>query len=696
MMLNDENVIISGEIVIEGVSHIVKNKFVKCNSHLNSKSWNTTESLNRCPDCFIGEKFRYPDPKNKNIFTLKSFDDNKYIFECGHYVTNYVFNDLQLIEQYSINKSYTMKLKKTKTFSVSKNTDAVTLEGIEYPIANLLKSGIVNQTIVLLGHDELWHEIDVLNLGGDNSDLTNFKNFVELANLKLSDLIPLKKPEPKNYDVTHDDHVALSEEFPQFDYIKIGKLCSYYGKKSSVYVLRQDLRICTERNLTIEQWIEQMENLNKKTMDNINRSRDRIIQLGKIGFKQNAKKEFEFDGFIVTQNSVDNDTDEVWNSFLSMVPTPTPTPTNQIDIETVINQETTTNEPQPAPAPAEPLPAKKPVSLQTIGSLTPDRITDLSGLTEQQHEIVKQNPFIAVTDKKSLETAKKQRAVLLKASTAIDGTSGIQATAKKYLNTFKTTLDNFLSSTAKITREAYDKQNAEIVKYENAEALRIAEEQRLKVEKINGRTNRLFNVPMVFNGTVYQIGTLYILPSQIENATDDEFELLFNQAVSIKNALDAAAEIEKNKDAEIAELQRKLAQLTGATVETPVEMAVINKPTNNGPTETTIANYTPAPVSETPASQTAAPATNKRFKASTDYFMPTPENTILNRFDLDHVELIQAEPINPAFIKCRAYFVEGNRKVAEQIQSILDDTDVTVKKSVRITQLCEILLNQPC
>ncbi len=618
-----------------------------------------------------------------------------------------------------------MKLKKTKTFSVSNNTDIVTLEGIEYPIANLLKSGIVNQTIVLLGHDELWHEIDVLNLGGDNSDLTNFKNFVELANLKLSDLIPLKKPEPKNYDVIHDDHVALSEEFPQFDYIKIGKLCSYYGKKSSVYLLRQDLRICTERNITIEQWIEQMENLNKKTMDNINRSRDRIIQLGKIGFKQNAKKEFEFDGFIVTQNSVDNDTDEVWNSFLSMVPTPT----NQIDIETVINEvepatgqreeavrfiSVVKNNPEPfkesntdvtsttTPAPAEPLPAKKPVSLQTISSLTPDRITDLSGLTEQQHEIVKQNPFIAVTDKKSLETAKKQRAVLLKASTAIDGTSGIQATAKKYLNTFKATLDNFLSSTAKITREAYDKQNAEIVKYENAEALRIAEEQRLKVEKINGRTNRLFNVPMVFNGTVYQIGTLYILPSQIENATDDEFELLFNQAVAIKNALDAASEIEKNKDAEIAELKRKLAELTGTSLETPV--------INNEPTETTndipvIPAQTPAPISETPSkvseittsdTKNTAPATNKRFKANSEYFMPKPENTILNRFDLDHVELIQAEPINPAFIKCRAYFVEGNRKVAEQIQSILNDTDVTVKKSVRITQLCEILLNQPC
>lgn len=609
-----------------------------------------------------------------------------------------------------------MKLKKTKTFSVSSNTDTVTLEGVEYPIANLLKSGIMNQTIVLLGYDDIWHEIDVLNLGGDNSDLSNFKKFVELTQLKLSDLITIKndKKPLRNYDVTHDDHVELSKEFPQFDYVKIGKLCAYYGDKSSVYILRQDLRICTERNLTIKQWIEQLDNVKKQSMEQINRSRDRIIQLGKLGFKQNAKKEFEFNGFTVTQNSVDNDTDEVWNSFISIVPVPVPVPANQVNIDDVI-QEVSTPQPAPTteasiPAPAtETLPAtpaKKPVSLETIGNLTPDRITDLLGLNEQQHEIVKQNPLIIVTDKKTLETAKKQRAVLLKASTAIDGAQGIQATAKKYLNTFKSTLDNFLSSTAKITREAYDKQNAEIVKFENAEALRIAEEQRLKVAKINERTSKLFAVPMVFNGTVYQIGTLYILPSQIENSTDAEFDALVAQAVAIKNALDAAAEIEKSKDAVIRELQEKLAQLTGQPV-TPapvdeVETVTIHKPTNNGPTPT---NSIDAPVNDNQATTSVPPVNNipapaettpKRFKASTEYFMPTAENTILNRFDLDHIDLIQAEPMNPAFIKCRAYFVEGNRKVAEQLKLIMEDTDVTVKKSVRITELYNIILNQPC
>lgn len=503
----------------------------------------------------------------------------------------------------------------------------------------------------------------------------------------------LKKKPLRNYDVTHDDHVELSKKFPQFDYVKIGKLCAYYGDKSSVYILRQDLRICTERNLTIEQWIEQLDNVKKQSMEQINRSRDRIIQLGKLGFKQNAKKEFEFNGFTVTQNSVDNDTDEVWNSFISMVPVPA----NQVNIDNVIQE---VSAPTPANETLLATPVKKPVSLETIGNLTPDRITDLLGLNEQQHEIVKQNPLIIVTDKKTLETAKKQRAVLLKASTAIDGAQGIQATAKKYLNTFKSTLDNFLSSTAKITREAYDKQNAEIVKFENAEDLRIAEEQRLKVAKINERTSKLFAVPMVFNGTIYQIGTLYILPSQIENSTDAEFDALAAQAVAIKNALDAAAEIEKSKDAVIKELQEKLAQLTGQPV-TPAPVVEVVEPTVSEPSNVPSGNTAPsitdtATTSVPPVTPAPTETTPKRFKASTEYFIPTAENTILNRFDLDHIDLIQAEPMNPAFIKCRAYFVEGNRKVAEQLKLIMEDTDVTVKKSVRITELYNIILNQPC
>ena len=113
----------------------------------------------------IGKKYNYPN--DDKIFTLKNITDDKmYIFECGHRITNSVFRDLidiqTGIQKNNLNNhNMNFKLKKPKTFSVSNENEIVTIEGVNYTIANLQKSGITPQTIVLLGHGELWHEINV-------------------------------------------------------------------------------------------------------------------------------------------------------------------------------------------------------------------------------------------------------------------------------------------------------------------------------------------------------------------------------------------------------------------------------------------------------------------------------------------------------------------------------------------------------
>ena len=162
------------------------------------------------------------------------------------------------------------KLKKPKTFSVSNENEIVTIEGANYTIANLQKSGITNQTIVLLGHGELWHEINVLDLGADNSNLTDFKNYVEKFQLTLVDLGVLKTETVVKTGVTHDDHMKLSAEFPKYDYIQIGKLTAHYGERASVYLIREDLKMINEKEITIDQWISEM-----------NQSKENIISSGK-------------------------------------------------------------------------------------------------------------------------------------------------------------------------------------------------------------------------------------------------------------------------------------------------------------------------------------------------------------------------------------------------------------------------------
>lgn len=531
-------------------------------------------------------------------------------------------------------------------FQSSKETEIVTIEGQEYEISNLLKSGIINQTTVLLKMGDLYAEIDVLNLGGDNSDLKAFKLFVETYNLKLSDLGIEDTAKKTDYELKHSDFEALEKEFPDYDYIKISVLDSYMKQSkqtTGMYAIREVLKMLTRDNKTIADYIEEHKDMIRKHTQS-------------------------------PENLMPAENKQKSNDVLII---------------------------------SEPQPAKKPVSIQTIGNLTPDRIAELQGIKEKQLQVVADNPFVKITDSKSLKQAKINKANLLKAST---DTEKIETNATKYLNAFKDMIKTAILPHAKITRDAHKLQADEITAYENAEAIRIQQENAAKLKKIQDRTDELFAIPMVFNGTIYTIGTLYILPSQIENATDDEFTALVVQGKAIKIAMDSA---DKSKDDEIAELKRKLALLENMSntdevvQEAPhefkaVESAVgVNEPVIHVqgtesivelPSGTSL-NPAPAPAPQ-PAPESVSPSTPMRFKPSPEYVLPQPNNVILNKFDLDHVDVIQKTPMPEAFIKCRAYFIEGAKQAALELESILNDTDVTIKKSVRIAELCKIFKNQ--
>ncbi len=42
----------------------------------------------------IGAKYRYPEPNNKQEFTLHRIVGCIYWFDCGHWVTDLVFEDM--------------------------------------------------------------------------------------------------------------------------------------------------------------------------------------------------------------------------------------------------------------------------------------------------------------------------------------------------------------------------------------------------------------------------------------------------------------------------------------------------------------------------------------------------------------------------------------------------------------------------
>lgn len=517
-------------------------------------------------------------------------------------------------------------LKKPKSFSVSENTIEVNFKGTICECANLLKSGIQNQTIVLVAYSDKWHEINVLDIGVDNSDLTNFKNFIEQMGLSIVDLGIAKEEIKTDYSMKHQDFEDLSALFPDYDYLEISKLNDYEQKsvgRSGIYHLKETLKHLTVKKLTVNDYIEKTE-----------KNKLKIIQEMKTKTENIEVVDFEN----VTENVTVSETAEV-----------------------IVTEPTETAAPN-----------KKQISIQVFETLTPERISEIQGLNEAQLKIVKENPVIKITDKETYEAAKKTRAILLKASTSIDGKEGVEQTATRYINTFKTMLKNALLPIAKLTRDPYNEQNEIISAWENAEELKKQTAERERLLKIKKRTDLLFAVPFTFNGTIYSIGNIVVLPSQIEALEDEDFNVLVENGKKVKISIDKELQAQSQKDAEIEELKRKLAMLQGlANTDTSVaETTAVSQP---------VATENTASVN---------PANDSAVNIET-YTLPASNNTLLNKLDLEHAEHLE----KPAYIKCRNYYIRGLNDVGVLLNEILVDTDVTVKKSVKIAELAKILMD---
>lgn len=553
------------------------------------------------------------------------------------------------------------KLSKPKSFTVSNEIIEVDFQGTICECANLLKSGITNQTIILVSHGGKWHEINVLDLGGDDSNLQAFKNYVTTMNLSLVDLGIQREAIKTDYSLKHQDFMYLSEKFPPHDYIQISQLNDYnvaQGLKPSLYELTQWLQVCQRDNISINELIQKREVEKQKIInpEKIKIMNEKIIETESV--QELVINEDSQTAIPVEQAAI---------------------PVEQIEVvdPIIVSEESEKTSALVAEYDLPKTPVKKPISLQVFETLTPERISELQGLNERQLQIVKENPVVKkITDKTSYELAKKTAAVLLKASTAIDGSAGIEATATKYLNTFKSMLKNALQPIAKLTRDPYDEQKTIISSWENAELLREQAEQREKLAKIKLRTDELFAVPFTFNGSIYSIGTVYCTPSQIETATDEDFKIIVDNGKIIKQALDDEALKNAAKDREIEELKAKLAALTGLS-----EISNTEPETVTVPVTAPVTNTAPAATQQQPSGQTAP-------TPATAYVLPSIENTLLNALDLKNAEHLE----KPAYIKCRGYYVQGLIDVAGLIEEILNDAAPNpIKKSERIANLCAIL-----
>ena len=620
-----------------------------------------------------------------------------------------------------------------KHFEASEENVHVKIQGEIYRCANLKKSGTLNKTTILLAHEDVWHEVNCLDLGGDDSNLHNFKYHIENHDYKLSDLgVKTTKSEiPKSFELTHNDFIELDAKYG-FSHVYISKLVDFFKEtkqKTGKYNVESTLTYLKQKGHTIQEYINNEKKQANEIINNSNKiikmegnktlQSERIEYLQSLGFNWEEKESSYVCRygsaespacFMVSIKSIESYVSEDWDKLVERIEFNVPgagDTTHDLTGQTAEayfttddpgnTQEPSLNDGDTKPETLLAIPVteeKKPVSLTVIGNLTPERIKEFASMKANQEKIVKDNPYIKPTDAVTLKKAKVHAAALLKASTAIDGKTGIKAAKNKYLKQLNTVLDTFLDSMTGLTRTAYDKQKLANDAFESAEALRIQNEKKAELEKISERTSKLFAVPMVFNGQNYNIGTLYILPSQITSATDEEFAALVTQAKGIKAGLDAAEEANKAKDKLIEELTARLAKLEGKEepATEPAETSKVSQPTNTVPISKTVTNN--ANLTNNAANQPNAQPSKKTEptgsvpNTSSDlvYTKPKESNRIVLAFDLENLQHVEKQ----AFLKCRNYYIRGTQDVAKELQRIFASDHP--KKSEAIKELIDSLL----
>lgn len=514
------------------------------------------------------------------------------------------------------------KLKKPRGYDVSEITK-VTFGTQERDCANLRKSAILVQTSIMVANNGEWHEIEIADLGLDSVHMPTFKHHIESNGLKLSDLgLAAEVPD---YELKHDDFMQLSESFPDYDYIQIAKLHEYEkrnGLPNGVYHKKQTLAMLTKEKLSISDYITQCEERKHKI----------------ISDSRNAP--------VVC--------DEVVN---------TEEPQQKIIATTV-----------PVPDDA--------VSITMFENLSPAKITELSALRAEQEKIAKENPVIVITNKTTYEAAKKNKNILLSASTKIDGKNGIFANAKKLINTFKTAFDKEGEEIAKITRVPHDEQQKNIKTWEDRVLLQV-----------QNRTKELTSIPFVYNSESdnYSIGTLTVTQKDIETKNDVEWISLIGQAKALKNAMDS---LKSQQDAIIESQAKQIAEMKAMLEKLlPKEETATTEPAGQEIHSADIyakESETPfeSSVVQTPTTQQIIDHQNAARnvqKPISGYVLASPENTLLNYFDLMHAEVLE----EPGFLLKREGYIQCQKDVAKELHRIFYEIDPAIQKSVEIKKLYE-------
>ncbi|PIF44335.1 hypothetical protein CLU96_1279 [Chryseobacterium sp. 52] len=197
-------------------------------------------------------------------------------------------------------------------------------------------------------------------------------------------------------------------------------------------------------------------------------------------------------------------------------------------------------------------------NLFQIENVNVNSLPELQGMKEKQLQIVKDNPFVEITDNKTYDDAKKSRTTLVTARTEIQNQDKLIASKIKK---FREAVAGVSEELIAITRPYEDKQQAEVKRWEEAKEKEKLEKARLEEERKTNIKNLINSIideaTTKINKLSFEtIESLKLYFEQNIFKTDvsqfEEFELDFNEKLMlIKNTLSS-----KIKTLEEAEAQR--------------------------------------------------------------------------------------------------------------------------------------------
>ena len=189
------------------------------------------------------------------------------------------------------------------------------------------------------------------------------------------------------------------------------------------------------------------------------------------------------------------------------------------------------------------------IQLDTINAT---QIIEISKWEEIQNNIIKENPFIEITNNETYIQAKANRTALLKGRTSLLGKNGQEGIIKAKFKSILTGSMELLEGLAAITEPNYDKQQEEVKRYEaiieekrlereaKAEEERLAEEKRIK--EINDEIESLYEAhklqidELTFDG-IAEFSLKLIDLKNVDTEKYEEFEITFFKMLERVSAL---------------------------------------------------------------------------------------------------------------------------------------------------------------